>query len=42
MTAFILMLAAAAMIGALRIDYGIDEHDHNVLDAEYKKQLKGD
>lgn len=38
MTAFILMLAAAAMIGALRIDYDIDELEQILLDAEYEKQ----
>ena len=37
MEAFILMLAAAAMIGALRIHDNVDEHELIVRDAEYEK-----
>ena len=38
MPAIIILAVAAVLIGALRINHDIDEHDQILLDAEYEKQ----
>ena len=39
--AILIAAIGAALINILRLDNGIDEHDHNVLDAEYEIKNKG-